>query len=266
MSRCRPSSIQVFEFESQKIRSVIGLDGEPWFVAADVCAVLGIANPSDALSRLEDDEKGLGNAETLGGPQQMAIVSESGIWALTFRSRKPDARRLRKWVTKEVIPSIRKTGAYVIPMPMVREAVAKLFVRPTLGAWAKRFPDEFYWHIYRLRGWTWRNMEVNHPQAVATYTIDYVYERIAPGLLDELVKRNPANERGSRKARHHQFLTDNIGHPALERHLYAVLSIMRASPTWGDFTIAMDRFHPRQGRNLLLALVDDLLPPPLLMP
>ncbi|RKI08323.1 hypothetical protein D7Y15_26200 [Corallococcus sp. AB030] len=147
-------------------------------------------------------------------------------------------------------------------MPMVREAVAKLFVRPTLGAWAKRFPDEFYWHIYRMRGWTWRNMEVNHPQAVATYTIDFVYERLAPGLLEELERRNPSNAGGNRKARHHQFLTESIGHPALERHLYAVLSIMRASMTWGDFTIAMDRFHPRQGRNLMLALVDDLLPAP----
>ncbi|WP_233605096.1 P63C domain-containing protein [Corallococcus sp. AB030] len=259
---CQSSSIQVFEFDSQKVRTVTGPDGDPWFVAADVCAVLGIANSRDALSRLDDDEKGVGTTDTLGGPQQSAILSESGVWALTFRSRQPAARRFRKWVTKEVIPAIRKTGAYVVPMPMVREAVAKLFVRPTLGAWAKRFPDEFYWHIYRMRGWTWRNMEVNHPQAVATYTIDFVYERLAPGLLEELERRNPSNAGGNRKARHHQFLTESIGHPALERHLYAVLSIMRASMTWGDFTIAMDRFHPRQGRNLMLALVDDLLPAP----
>ncbi|RYZ38845.1 MAG: hypothetical protein EOO72_09585, partial [Myxococcaceae bacterium] len=201
-------------------------------------------------------------AEGIRGNPNVSIISESGVWALTFRSRKPEARRLRKWVTKDVIPSIRKTGAYVVPMPVVREAVARIFVRSTLGAWAKRFPDEYYWHIYRMRGWTWRNMEVNHPQAVANYTVDFIYERLAPGLLEELERRNPANAQGNRKARHHQFLTESIGHPALERHLYAVLSIMRASKTWGDFTIAMDRFHPRQGRNLMLALVDDLLPAP----
>ncbi|RKH12813.1 hypothetical protein D7V97_07425 [Corallococcus sp. CA053C] len=151
-------------------------------------------------------------------------------------------------------------------MPMVREAVAKLFVRTTLGAWTKRFPDEFYWHIYRMRGWPWQNMEVNHPQVVASYTINFVYERLAPGLLSQLEKQNPANERGSRKARHHQYLTEDIGHPALEMHLHAVLCIMRGSSTWEHFLLALDRFHPRQGRNLLLSLVDDLLPMPSALP
>lgn len=68
--------------------------------------------------------------------------------------------------------------------------------------------------------------------------------------------------KGNRKARHHQFLTDDIGHPALAQHLYAVLCLMRVSQTWDQLILALDRYHPRQGRNLLLSLVDELLPPP----
>jgi hypothetical protein len=105
-------------------------------------------------------------------------------------------------------------------------------------------------------------MEVNHPQVVASYTMDFVYERLAPGLVDELEKMNPLTTKGNRKAKHHQFLTEGIGHSALSQHLYAVLCLMRASQTWEQLTLALDRFHPRQGSTLLLALVDDLLPPP----
>ncbi len=82
------------------------------FVAADVCSALHIGNPSDAVGRLDEDEKGIGIVDTLGGPQEMVVVSESGLYALILRSRKPQARAFRSWVTSEVIPSIRRTGAY----------------------------------------------------------------------------------------------------------------------------------------------------------
>ncbi|MBZ4402411.1 P63C domain-containing protein [Myxococcus sp. AS-1-15] len=264
MSKCSPgSSPVVFEFEAQKVRTVTGPNGEPWFVAADVCTALGLRNGRDAVARLSMDERntvviGDGNR---GNPNQ-TVISEPGVYRLIFTSRVEKAEDFKRWLAHDVLPSIRKTGAFVVPMPVVREAVAKLFVRRTLGDWVKRFPDEFYWHIYRLRGWTWRNMEVNHPQVVARYTIDIMYERIAPGLLVELEKKNPRNGQGRRKNRHHQFLTDEIGHPALAQHMYSVLILMRASQTWDQFMLALDRFHPKQGRNLLLSLVDDLLPPP----
>lgn len=90
------------------------IDGEPWFVANDVCNILGIVNSRDALSRLEDDEKGVGITDTLGGKQEMNIVNESGLYNLIFQSRKPEAKKFRKWVTSEVLPSIRKTGKYDI--------------------------------------------------------------------------------------------------------------------------------------------------------
>jgi prophage antirepressor-like protein len=254
----------LFKFEEHEIQVVLDEKGEPWFRANEVCIALGYANPRDVLTTHvdEDDVAQRDTIDSKGSTQLADYVSESGLYGLIFGSQMPVAKRLKRWVKRDVLPSIRKTDAYVVPMAAVRNAVAKLFLRPKLGAWAKRFPDEFYWHIYRLRGWTWRDMEVNHPQVVALYTIDFIYERLAPGLLMELEKHNPADTKGNRKARHHQFLTEDIGHPALAQHLYAVLCIMRVSQTWDQLTLALDRYHPRQGRNLLLSLVDELLPPP----
>lgn len=106
--------IQVFDFEDNAVR-VVDIDGEPWFVAADVCRVLDLSNPSKACADLDDDEKGLTNSYTPGGTQEMRVINESGLYNLIFRSRKPEAKKFRKWVTAEVLPSIRKTGMYVAP-------------------------------------------------------------------------------------------------------------------------------------------------------
>jgi prophage antirepressor-like protein len=80
-----------------------------------LCRALGISNPRDAVSGLDDDEKDVGNTDTLGGNQQITIVSESGLFALIFKSRKPNAVKFRKWVTSEVLPTLRRTGAYFLP-------------------------------------------------------------------------------------------------------------------------------------------------------
>lgn len=87
---------------------------EPWFVAKDVCDCLGINNSRQALTRLDDDEKGVILNDTLGGKQKMSIINESGLYALIMKSRKKEARDFQKWVTKSVLPSIRKNGAYVM--------------------------------------------------------------------------------------------------------------------------------------------------------
>ena len=105
------SSLTVFQFDGNSVR-VINRGGMPWFVAKDLCLILDIRNVSDALSRLDDDEKGIASTDTLGGKQDMTIVSESGMYALVLSSRKPEAKPFRKWVTSEVLPSIRKTGSY----------------------------------------------------------------------------------------------------------------------------------------------------------
>lgn len=93
--------------------SALEQDGQSWFVAADVCKALDIKNSRQALSALDADEKGVCITDTLGGRQQVATINESGLYSLIFRSRKEGAKRFKKWVTSEVIPSIRKHGGYI---------------------------------------------------------------------------------------------------------------------------------------------------------
>jgi len=108
------SAPTVFPYTTTEIR-VFVIEGEPWFVANDVCAVLEFAHPASNLRRLDDDEKGVHTMHTPGGPQEMTIINESGLYSLILTSRKPEAKKFKKWVTAEVLPAIRKTGRYVHP-------------------------------------------------------------------------------------------------------------------------------------------------------
>ncbi len=106
------SDVTVFSHESfGQIRHVM-IDGEPWFVLADVCRVLEITNSRNVTAALDEDEKGVTTMDTLGGQQELTIVNESGLYSLILRSRKPHAKVFKKWVTSEVLPAIRKTGRY----------------------------------------------------------------------------------------------------------------------------------------------------------
>lgn len=107
------NNIVQFNFDGFELRT-LGTWDAPLFVASDVCRALGIANASDACESLDEDEKGLVIGETLGGDQEMLCVSESGLYSLVLRSRKKQAKTFKKWITSEVIPSIRKTGTYSI--------------------------------------------------------------------------------------------------------------------------------------------------------
>lgn len=107
-------SLSVFKFDSAEVRTAV-IDGQPWFVAADVCEALAVGNVSMAVSRLDDDEKGVSSVDTLGGRQDAAVINESGLYSLILTSRKPEAKRFKKWVTSEVLPAIRKTGTYTAP-------------------------------------------------------------------------------------------------------------------------------------------------------
>jgi hypothetical protein len=108
------SAIIPFDFEEQAVR-VTMRDGEPWFVATDACRVLEIQNASDAVKRLDDDEVTLDLIE--GSHRPTNLISESGLYALVIRSDKPAAKRFRKWITAEVLPTIRRTGSYTLTPP-----------------------------------------------------------------------------------------------------------------------------------------------------
>ncbi len=103
---------KVFTYSGSQVRTIIK-DGEVWFVAKDVCEVLGITKHRDAISRLSDRQRGSVKVDTLGGPQEMAAINEAGVYKLVFRSNKPEAERFSDWVAEEVLPTIRKTGGYV---------------------------------------------------------------------------------------------------------------------------------------------------------
>ena len=117
------ADITPFNFGNNTVR-VIARGDQPWFVATDVASALGYRNAPDATRHLDEDEKGTQNVRTPGGEQQLTIISESGLYALILRSRKPEARKFAKWVTSEVLPTIRKTGSYQSNTQSQRTALA----------------------------------------------------------------------------------------------------------------------------------------------
>lgn len=107
---------KVFQNSEYGELRVVVREGEPWFVAADVCKALEIKDTWNSMQRLDDDEKGTCSISTLGGKQEMFIVNEPGLYSLVLGSRKPEAKAFKRWVTHEVLPSIRKNGMYATPM------------------------------------------------------------------------------------------------------------------------------------------------------
>lgn len=114
--------MKIFEDDEHDEFRVIDRDGEPWFVLAEVCRKLGLANPSDVASRLDDDERmtldiSEGHSGIRGGARRLNIINESGLYSVVLRSTKPEAKKFRKWVTSEVLPAIRRTGGYRAMVP-----------------------------------------------------------------------------------------------------------------------------------------------------
>lgn len=108
------NKLTIYKFKENPVRIFSGENGETWFVAKDVCEVLKIKQRGSALNRLSSDEKDIDLINTPGGPQKMSIVNEFGLYQLILRSDKPQAKEFQRWVTHEVLPSIRKTGSYSI--------------------------------------------------------------------------------------------------------------------------------------------------------
>jgi hypothetical protein len=151
------------------------------------------------------------------------------------------------------------TGYQEVRDRQALQAILDTYLRKEFAAWAKRFPDEFYEQIFRLRKWEWKGRKVNPPQVVAHYTKDIVYARLAPGILEELQKRTPT-ESNKRKPKFHQWLTEDVGHPALAQHLHAVITLMRVSESWEQFKMMLDTAHPRRGDTLQLPFMSDFYP------
>jgi hypothetical protein len=146
------------------------------------------------------------------------------------------------------------TGYQDIRPQQALQAYLEQIIRKELAAWAKKFPDEFYENIYRLKNWTWPGMQKNRYSVVAYYTRDLVYERLAPGLLQELERKTPKNEKGEREDRMHQWLTEDVGDPMLAQHLYSLLMFQRLALKngygWHRFVKMVDQVLPKKGTTL----------------
>lgn len=142
-----------------------------------------------------------------------------------------------------------------------RDALAKIleaFIAKELQPWISTFPPEFYSELFRLKKWKYNDeLGGRKPQVVGHLTNDLVYQRLAPGVLTELRKVNPINEKGRRRSKHHQWLTPSTGHPKLLQHLGGVVTVMKLSDTWDAFIATLNKTHPRhQDMPLFAGVVD----------
>lgn len=130
-----------------------------------------------------------------------------------------------------------------------------LVLKKDLAVWVKRFPDEYYENIYKLKSWDWPGMATNRYSVVGTYTNDLVWERIVPGLREELEKRNPKNDKGYRPHKHHQWLNDEAGDKLFSAQMFTILALQRAclnksGNKWNHFISMMDDVLPKKGTTV----------------
>jgi hypothetical protein len=137
------------------------------------------------------------------------------------------------------------TGFQEVRARQALEKILEKFISDELLKWAKMFPDEFYQQMARLRGLHYSEIATKRPPYIGKLTNDLVYERLAPGVLTELKKITPKDDKGRRKHRYHQRLTEDIGNPRLREHLWAVIGLMRASSNWRSFYSLLNRAFPK---------------------
>jgi hypothetical protein len=138
-----------------------------------------------------------------------------------------------------------------------RDALARIletFIDKELQAWVRTFPPDFYSEMFRLRELPYSPTSVKRPQYFGHLTNNIVYDRLAPGVLDELKKVTPRTEGGTLRHKYFQRLTNNIGYPKLREHLGSVVTLMKLSSNWNDFMMKLDQIHPRPGDQLALPL------------
>jgi len=140
-----------------------------------------------------------------------------------------------------------------------KEALQRLLARyfkEEYAAWTKRFPDWFYEELFRLKGWKWDALSNKRPSVVGKVTKDIVYSRLEIGVVEELERKNPLLENGHRKTKHHQWLSDEVGHPALDTHFYALRGLMRAHHDWRRFYHTLQMAFPKRNEMIQLELDD----------
>lgn len=190
------------------------------------------------------------------GIQGEAIPEICKVFVNAMADGKLHKSQMRIAIQAEVIHnSLAKVGIIALideatGYQYLREATAlaeilEAFVEKELKGWVRRFDPDYYIEISRLKGWRLSG-GTRRPRILGNITNDIVYSRLAPGVLDELRRKNPIDDKGQRKHKHHQWLTDDIGHPALKAHLKAVVTLLKATDDWDTFYRMLQRSLPKQ--------------------
>lgn len=174
---------KVFDYQGSELRTVV-LDNEPWFVAKDVCDILNHSNSRVAISRLDEDEKGVSKVYTPGGYQNMSVVNEFGLYSLVLTSNLPEAKQFKRWITHEVIPAIRKHGAY-----MTSETIEKVLTDPdTLIKLATTLKEE-----KQKRLLAEQTLEKQKPKVLFANAVETSNSSVLVGELAKIMKQNGVN-------------------------------------------------------------------------
>jgi prophage antirepressor-like protein len=228
------TSLTPFVFDGREVRTVL-INGEPWFITIDLCAILGFSNSRKAVTDHVDseDRDGVTIRDAIGRRQRQIAVNESGLYALIFGSSLPDAKRFKRWVTHEVLPSIRKTGRFSVDVP---------FLVPVAQPWTKTFDDEFYAQIFRLKG------KPVVPKGLAPWlaqvTNDLIYRRLPEGVFDALQLINPVLPgRKHRRKKQHQFVEPTVARRHLDRMLDRCTGMMAGFLGWNEFYASWNRLY-----------------------
>jgi prophage antirepressor-like protein len=228
------TALTPFVFDGHEVRTVT-IDGEPWFVVANVCIILGLGNTTEALRTIRKDRLSFTDLiDSLGRKHKVRIINESGLYRLILRSNKPDAERFQDFICDEVLPSIRKTGRFSVDVP---------FLVPTAQPWTKTFDDEFYAQIFRLKGKAPVSKELAPWLAQATN--DLIYRRLPEGVFDALQLINPVLPgRKHRLKKQHQFVEPTVARRHLDRMLDRCTGMMAGFLSWNEFYAAWGRLYP----------------------
>lgn len=240
-----------FQFSGRSVR-VLGNPDNPQFVASDVCRILGLGNASLAVkgnptrgdAGLDKDEWGVSTVNTSSGRKHVLTISESGLYSLIFKSIRPEAQKFRKWVTSEVLPSIRKTGIYQITQ---RSIVLERFLLEAPATWKKEFGDDYFAAVMRLYGQRF-NRKTGTPGFVGTFTKTYVYEPLLSGLTNELKARRAAAAAGDPETfsgleKLHQFVR-NEHKDLLRKQIIVVTTLAQNAHSIEEFEESFRRvFH-----------------------
>ncbi len=199
------------------------------------------------------------------GYDSTILVAVCGVWLKARAAGKLQKQQLAKAQKAEALTlALADVGIVALideatgyQDDRAKDALAKIFVQflaKERQKWALTFPLDFYKEIYRLRGWKFEPWNTKRPSVVANWTDDFVYDRIAPGLTEELRVKNPVADSGRRSHKHHQWFNSEKGHPKLKEHIAGVIALLRASDDWDSFKRSLDRVYPKFGDTIQLAL------------